>query len=207
MSVSAKEAAVGVRKGASCGRGSVRSDDGLWRPRRSICGLREPGFIDTLKHAFSCPRPQGETEDVSRHIRWVLSLLLSALALVPAVAHALEFPGKMRLNRDAQVTVQPNLIYSPGFNVAGASGEAGGVIGVLVLLLLTPSGARAFWLTPVAPVALIGMRIVYWVFTHPVNRFWLGGASTKVSDLGTRFFAFGPAVRRTSSAATSRKTG
>ena len=39
-----------------------------------------------------------------RVIRRVLSLLLSALALVPAVAHALEFPGKMRLNRDAQVT-------------------------------------------------------------------------------------------------------
>jgi hypothetical protein len=69
-----------------------------------------------------------------RVIRRVLSLLLSALALVPAVAHALEFPGKMKARQRRVDGRATHLIYSPGFNVAGASGEAGGVIGVLVLL-------------------------------------------------------------------------
>lgn len=32
--------------------------------------------------------------------------------MAPALAHAMEYPGKMRLSRDAYLTVQP--IYYPG---------------------------------------------------------------------------------------------
>ena len=40
----------------------------------------------------------------------ILATVLVAFAMAPAIAHALEFPGKMRLSRDAYLTVQP--IYS-----------------------------------------------------------------------------------------------
>ena len=49
----------------------------------------------------------------------VLSLVLIVLAMVPALAHALELPGKLRLTKDAYLAVQP--IYYPGFTVAGIS--------------------------------------------------------------------------------------
>src|SRR5258707_14819483 len=43
----------------------------------------------------------------------IVSILLVALAMAPALAHLLEFPGKSRLTKDAYLTVQP--IYYPGF--------------------------------------------------------------------------------------------
>jgi hypothetical protein len=121
----------------------------------------------------------------------VLSTLLVAVALAPALAHALELPGKMRLDREHYLAVQT--IYYPGFTIAGGIGEAGGLIVTLVLLFLTPLGAVAFWLTLVALVSLIGMQVVYWIFTHPVNKYWLQGEPLK--GLGTAFFAFDPANR------------
>jgi len=68
----------------------------------------------------------------------IISILLVALAMAPALAHLLEFPGKKRLTKDAYLTVQP--IYYPGFTVAGGIGEVGGSILVFVVLLLTPRG-------------------------------------------------------------------
>jgi hypothetical protein len=55
----------------------------------------------------------------------ILTTVLVAVAMVPALAHALEYPGKMRLSRDAYLTVQP--IYYPGFTIAGGIAEAGGL--------------------------------------------------------------------------------
>ena len=46
-----------------------------------------------------------------------LVLILTMLALVPALAHALERPGKARLSEAQYRAVQP--IYYPGFTVAG----------------------------------------------------------------------------------------
>jgi len=37
----------------------------------------------------------------------ILNLMLVALALSLSLAHALELPGKMRLDRDAYLQVQP----------------------------------------------------------------------------------------------------
>ena len=50
----------------------------------------------------------------------VLTVILVVVALVPALAHALEWPGKMRLTKEAYVAVQP--IYYPGFTIAGGTG-------------------------------------------------------------------------------------
>ena len=72
----------------------------------------------------------------------VVTVLLVTLALVPSLAHALELPGKLRLDKAAYLTVQP--IYYPGFTFAGV-GEPGGIIATVVSLMANPAGAlRAF---------------------------------------------------------------
>ena len=117
----------------------------------------------------------------------IISILLVALAMAPALAHLLEFPGKRRLTKDAYLTVQP--IYYPGFTIAGGIGEVGGLISIFVILLLTPRGIPAFWLRLVAMLAMLGMEVVFWLFTQPVNKFWL--QSTALGSLGAAFFEAG----------------
>jgi hypothetical protein len=114
----------------------------------------------------------------------LLTTLLVAVAMVPAVAHALEFPGKMRLSRDAYLAVQP--IYYPGFTIAGIV-EAGGLIASIVLLVLTPPGTARFWLTLASAIGMVGMQIVLWVYTQPVNKVWL--ENTELGEVGSGFFA------------------
>jgi len=118
----------------------------------------------------------------------ILTTVLVAVAMAPALAHAMEYPGKMRLSRDAYLTVQP--IYYPGFTVAGGAAETGGLIASIVLLIFTPRGTVGFWLTGAAVLGMVGMQIVFWIYTQPANRFWL--QSVKAGKLGTGFFALGP---------------
>jgi hypothetical protein len=125
------------------------------------------------------------------HIMQIFTTVLVAVAMAPAVAHALEYPGKMRLNQDAYQTVQG--IYYPGFTIAGGVAEAGGLIATIVLLILTPAGTASFWLTLLALLGMLGMQIVFWIYTQPANRFWLQNAGERVGNAGTRFFAFSPA--------------
>jgi Domain of unknown function (DUF1772) len=117
----------------------------------------------------------------------VVTLILITLALALALAHAVELPGKMRLSREAYLAVQP--IYYPGFTIGGGIGEAGGTVLTILVLVFTPVGSAAFWLTLVALLGLIGMQGAYWVLTHPVNRVWLRGE--RLSGFSSRFFAFG----------------
>jgi hypothetical protein len=67
-----------------------------------------------------------------------LTLILVVLAMVPALAHALELPGKLRLTKDAYVAVQP--ICHPGFTIAGMA-EPVAIIFTIILLVLTPRGS------------------------------------------------------------------
>jgi len=120
-----------------------------------------------------------------------LTVILIASALTPALAHALELPGKLRLTKEAYFAMQP--IYYPGFTIAGMS-EPLGIIATLMLLGLTPRGRVDFWLTLVALLGLLGMQAVFWLWTHPVNQFWLQGE--QLHALGARFFALGAASRR-----------
>jgi hypothetical protein len=113
----------------------------------------------------------------------VLSVILVAVALVPSLAHALEWPGKARLTRDAYFAVQP--IYYPGFTFAGV-GEPLAIVAVIVLALLAPGGTY-FRLTCIAVAGLVGMHAIFWLFTQPVNKFWL--REQKLGRLGSTFFA------------------
>lgn len=96
----------------------------------------------------------------------ILAIMLISIAMAPVLAHAFEYPGKMRLTREDYVTVQA--IYYPGFTIAGAS-EPAGVVAVLLLLLVTPAGTPEFWLTLAALIGVLGMQAIYWAFIHPTN--------------------------------------
>jgi hypothetical protein len=74
----------------------------------------------------------------------VLAAIRTGLAVVPAVAHAPELPGKMRLRQNTYFAVQT--IYYPGFTVVGLA-EPLSLIATLANLLLSPAGSGRFWLT------------------------------------------------------------
>jgi hypothetical protein len=122
----------------------------------------------------------------------IVTTLLVAVAMALSLAHALELPGKKRLGRETYFAVQP--IYYPGFTIGGGVGEFGGTLATVALLILTPVGTAAFWLTLAALVCLLGMQAVYWTMTHPVNKFWLRREA--LQGAGERFFAAGKADAR-----------
>src|SRR5262245_15021630 len=94
----------------------------------------------------------------------VTTVSLVSVAMALALAHALELPGKRRLDKNAYLAAQP--IYYPGFTIGGGIGEGGGMAATLALLLLTPSHSHAFPWTVMAFVALVAMHLAYWIFTH-----------------------------------------
>jgi len=101
----------------------------------------------------------------------VLTVSLVSVALALALAHALELPGKMRLDKQTYLAIQP--IYYPGFTIGGGIGEGGGMAATLILLLATPSESPSFTWTMMALVALVTMHAAYWILTHPLNKFWM----------------------------------
>lgn len=116
----------------------------------------------------------------------VATLVLVAVSLTFALAHAAELPGKLRLSREAYLAVQS--IYYPGFTIGGAS-EPFAIIALAALLVFTPWTDAAFWWTAGALVAQMTMHAVCWLMTHPVNNFWL--KDIELRGLGANFFAAG----------------
>src|SRR5262245_31228938 len=117
----------------------------------------------------------------------VLTVVVVAVAMSLALAHALELPGKMRLSEEQYLTAQT--IFYPGFTFGGVA-EPLGLLMLLVLIAFTTVGSAAFWLTAAAFVALAAMQAAYWLLTHPVNKFWLKGVELK--GAGAAFFSFDP---------------
>jgi hypothetical protein len=114
----------------------------------------------------------------------IFAVILAAVAMVPAVAHLLELPGKMRLGKDAYFAVQR--IYYPGFTIAGVS-EPLAIAATAALLAFTPSRDLAFWLIVAALLGLAAMQAVYWIVTHTVNKQWL--RNEHLGAAGQRFFS------------------
>lgn len=112
----------------------------------------------------------------------VLTAVLAAIAMVPAVAHALELPGKLRLGKHEYLAVQT--IYYPGFTLAGIA-EPVAILATLALLFFTPM-PMPFWLIALALAALVIMHAIFWLVTQPVNKFWL--SETELTDAAKRFF-------------------
>ncbi len=116
----------------------------------------------------------------------VATVFLAAIALSLSLAHALELPGKLRLDKSAYLAVQQ--IYYPGFTLGGV-GEGLSMPAALALLVVTPAGTTRFWWTLAGFVALVAMHAAYWILTHPVNKFWL--RDTELGGAGARFFTIG----------------
>jgi hypothetical protein len=121
----------------------------------------------------------------------IVSVFLVSVAMSLSLAHALELPGKLRLDKETYCAVQT--IYYPGFTFGGLS-EGIGIIAVLALVLMTPTKSAAFWWTLIGFVALIAMHAAYWIITHPVNKFWLKDQDLKGASAG--FFGFDPFKRQ-----------
>jgi hypothetical protein len=123
----------------------------------------------------------------------IVTAFLASIAWALALSHALEWPGKLRLDEDAYAATQT--IYYPGFTIGAAVGEAGGIVATCVLLLFTGPGTPQFALTLAALLALLAMHATYWLVTHPVNKFWLRGQ--QLGRAGAGFFGIGRRGRET----------
>ena len=123
----------------------------------------------------------------------IATTFLVSIGWALALSHALEMPGKLRLNREAYITAQT--IYYPGFTIGAAVGEAGAIVATLVLLVVMGSSRPEFTLTLVAFLALLAMHATYWIITHPVNKFWM--RDQNLSGLGAGFFGIGKRGRDT----------
>jgi hypothetical protein len=116
----------------------------------------------------------------------VLTVMLAAVTMALSLAHALEFPGKLRLKKEQYLAVQP--IYYPGFTIGGIA-EPAVILAALALLIMTPAGTAAFWLVAGALAALVTVQVIFWTRTQPANSFWL--EETELSGSATRFFQTG----------------
>lgn len=110
----------------------------------------------------------------------LISLLLVAVTMGLSLAHALEFPGKLRLEEQPYRAVQA--IYYPGFTIGGLVGEFGGMLALVVLILLTPKAPERFWLTIAALGFLVIGHAIYWTVTHPANATWLKDTTLSGGD-------------------------
>jgi len=119
----------------------------------------------------------------------ILSIILVAIGMALSLAHALEYPGKRRLDRDTYFKVQT--IYYPGFTIGGI-GEPLAMMAVFAWLLFTPVQTATFWLIAAALAGLLLAHAIYWAITHPTNKVWLQG--DQLGGAGAAFFARGRAA-------------
>ena len=94
----------------------------------------------------------------------LLSVLLTALTLGPAMAHLLEAPVKLFLPREQYFQVQQ--IYR-GWAFAGVF-----VVGAMLSTawLAVSVQGQAFWLTVAACGCLAASQVVFWTVTFPTNQ-------------------------------------
>jgi len=114
----------------------------------------------------------------------VVALFLVAVTMGLSLAHALEFPGKLRLDEPTYRAVQA--IYYPGFTIGGLIGEFGGIFALAALLMLTPTTTERFWWAAAALGLLVVGHATYWIITHPVNTAWL--KDTTLAGMSKMFF-------------------
>jgi hypothetical protein len=103
---------------------------------------------------------------MGRNIMRFFSLFFTSLALAPAMAHLLELPNKIGLSQQDYLTVQQ--IYRGwallGFVVAGA------LLSNLMLTIKVRKKPKAFVLTLIAFLCIVGTQVVFWTFTYPANQ-------------------------------------
>lgn len=98
----------------------------------------------------------------------VVTVFLTAVAMSLPLAHALELPGKMRLDKETYTAVQ----------AIGGLGEGLAMLSTLALLLMTPS-RPAFWWLFIGFVAFVAMQAAYWVQETWIIRPFTGSESSR----------------------------
>ena len=89
----------------------------------------------------------------------IMTVMLAAVTMALSLAHALELPGKLRLNKEQYLAVQA--IYYPGFTLGGIA-EFASVVAAVILLILTPRNSPQFWLISAALAALVAVQVIFW---------------------------------------------
>lgn len=95
-----------------------------------------------------------------------LSLLFTALALAPALAHLMELPNKIGLSREAYLAVQQ--IYR-GWALLGIV-VIGAMVFTFALAVLSRGRGRTFALALIGFLCIVGTQVIFWTFTFPVNQ-------------------------------------
>jgi hypothetical protein len=92
------------------------------------------------------------------------AVITTALALVPAMAHVLELPNKIHMQREDYLNAQR--LYR-GWQFVGIA-----VIAALVstILLLWTSRAEQYPFALIAVISVAATQVIFWVFTFPVNK-------------------------------------
>lgn len=116
-----------------------------------------------------------------------ITVMLAAVTMSLALAHALELPGKMRLTKEEYLAVQAIIQASPlvGSRVRKHHCRPRPVDPDPQELTTIMAGRGA-------AAALIAVQIIFWTMTQPVNKYWL--QNTKLSRVATRFFERGSAA-------------
>jgi hypothetical protein len=118
------------------------------------------------------------------------TLVVVSAAMSLPLAHALEWPGKRRLDREPYRAVQT--IYYPGFTFAGFS-EPLAIVLLATLAWATPFDSTDVPWIAIALLFIVAMHAVYWTVTHPINKFWL--ENVDLNRLGTTFFGMNISAR------------
>ena len=121
----------------------------------------------------------------------VASEVFVAVAMALALAHALEYPGKMQLDRATYTAIQR--IYHPAFSIGGGIGEGLGVILTFALLIVTPGDSEQFNWIAAAFASVLAMQVVYWAVARPVSNFW--ARPTRLGSATRRFFGLSAATQ------------
>ncbi|HEX6005702.1 MAG TPA: DUF1772 domain-containing protein [Burkholderiales bacterium] len=95
-----------------------------------------------------------------------LSLLFTALALAPALAHLMELPNKIGLSREAYLAVQQ--IYR-GWALLGIV-VIGAMVFTFALAVLSRGRGRTFALALIGFLCIVGTQVIFWTFTFPANQ-------------------------------------
>lgn len=97
----------------------------------------------------------------------LLTILLMALSLGPALGHLLELPAKMAYEGPLWLRVSQTLYGT--FGTVGAAFEVGAVVTVVLLVLEVRGRHSAFGWTLVSAFCMLAAHAAYWVWLAPVN--------------------------------------
>lgn len=97
----------------------------------------------------------------------LLTIMLTALSLAPALGHLLELPAKMSYDGTLWLTVSQTLYAS--FGTFGAAFEVGAVLTSVVLAILVRHRRPAFAWTLLGALCLVATHAAFWIFLAPVN--------------------------------------